>query len=128
MHASLFSVRELSSGNVATVDIQADGNGSWLVLPQTDPAKVPFTYGYLVGANSRTLALMGAMADKGTLEILYSYRDRGEQMAVTLDTRGKKTELQIEFSSVKWGGSEMSAIRTVGYKKLSLKEFLGSLK
>lgn len=118
---------ELDADNVEVVDVQSDGAGSWLVIPQTDSKEVPFTYGYLVGANSRTKALVGAMSGKGTVEVQYSYRDRGEQMDVTIEGK-KKRNVRIEFSSVKWGGTELSPLRTDNYQRMSLKEFLASLR
>lgn len=119
---------ELDPLNAVTVDVEDAGQGSWLVLPQTDPEKVPFSYGYLVGSNARTYAMTGALTDKGTLEITYSYKNRGMQMNCIVDNGKKKTEVVLDFNSVKWGGNEMSAPKLDGYTKMSIKEFISNLK
>lgn len=120
---------ELCADNSATFDVENDGEGNWLLVPQLDPGVIPFNYGYLVGGDSKTRALMAAMAGKGTLQILYSYENRGLQMAIELDRdKGKKFAATLDFSSVKWGGSEMSPIKLTNYQQLGLKEFMGALK
>lgn len=119
---------ELDAQNAVTVDVESDGRGSWLLLPDTDTDELPFSYGYLVGSNSRTLALTGALSDKGTLEIQYSYKNRGMQMECTLDTGKKQTQVELDFSTVKWGGSEMAMPKLDGYTKMGFKEFINNLK
>jgi len=120
---------ELSSGNSATFDVEEDGEGNWMLLPQLDPGVIPFNYGYLVSQDSKTRALMAAMAGKGTLQILYSYQNRGLQMEIELDRpKGKKFEASLDFTSVKWGGSPMSPIKLTNYRQLGLKEFIRTLR
>lgn len=119
---------ELDAQNAPVVDIESDGNGSWLLLPDTDTGELPFSYGYLVGSNSRTLALTGALSDKGTLEIRYSYKNRGMQMECTLDAGKKQTQVELDFNTVRWGGSEMSMPKLDGYTKMGFKEFINNLK
>lgn len=120
---------ELDGDNVATVDIEEDGADSWLVLPQTDPGVVPFEYGYLVSANSRTRALMAFMGDKGSLTVVYSYKNGGMTMDINLNRKNHNDFTgQLEFSSVKWGGTEMASPRVSAYRKVGIKEFLSSVK
>lgn len=119
---------ELDAENGVTVDVEDDGEGNWVLVPQTDPGTLPFNYGYLVSPAGRTLAMMGAVPGKGSLTIEYSYPGRGEQLDITLDrSSGKKTEATLEFTSVKWGGTEMSPVRLGNYTKVGLKEFIGSI-
>jgi len=119
---------ELDAENSAVVDAGDDGEGNWIIVPQTDPGTLPFNYGYLVSPAGRTLAMMGSVTGKGSLTIEYSYPGRGEQLDITLDrSNGKKTEATLEFTSVKWGGTEMSPVRLGNYSKVGLKEFIGSI-
>lgn len=50
---------ELDAKNSAVVDAGDDGEGNWIIVPQTDPGTLPFNYGYLVSPAGRTLAMMG---------------------------------------------------------------------
>lgn len=116
---------ELSGDNLSVVKVDEDGEGNWLLLPQTDPGAIPFNYGYVVGANSRTRALVGTVPGKGSLEIKYDYRDRGEQMDITLDRNGKSpVGAKLDFSSVKWGGTEMSEPKLTSLSRSGIKDFL----
>lgn len=119
---------ELDADNEAIVEIGEDGEGNWLLLPRTDSGALPFNYGYIVGPGLRTNAMMAAVPGKGSLAIEYAYRDRGEQMKITLDRNGGRSfEAELDFSTVRWGGSAMTPVRLGGYTKVGLKEFIGSL-
>lgn len=120
---------ELGMENSTAVEVDDDGEGNWLVVPQTEPGAIPFNYGYLVGAGSRTKALVATVPGKGSLEIQYTYLNRGMQMQIALDRdKGKNFEAQLDFSSVRWGGSEMVPLKLGNYTKVSVKDFIGSLK
>ena len=120
---------ELGMENSMAVEVDDDGEGNWLVVPQTEPGAIPFNYGYMVGAGSRTKALVATVPGKGSLEIQYTYLNRGMQMQIALDRdKGKKFEAQLDFSSVRWGGSEMVPLKLGNYTKVSVKDFIGSLK
>lgn len=120
---------ELGMENSMAVEVDDDGEGDWLVVPQTEPGAIPFNYGYMVGAGSRTKALVATVPGKGSLEIQYTYLNRGMQMQIALDRdKGKKFEAQLDFSSVRWGGSEMVPLKLGNYTKVSVKDFIGSLK
>lgn len=120
---------ELGMENSTAVEVDDDGEGNWLVVPQTEPGAIPFNYGYLVGAGSRTKALVATVPGKGSLEIQYTYLNRGMQMQIALDRdKGKNFEAQLDFSSVRWGGSEMVQLKLGNYTKVSVKDFIGSLK
>lgn len=120
---------ELDVENVGDVSVDKDNEGNLLLVPQTGTGVVPFNYGYLVGSNSRTRALVATIPGKGSVEILYDYRDRGEQMDVTLDRGdGRLFGAELDFSSVKWGGTEMPPVRLSSYQKVGFKEFVNSVK
>jgi len=120
---------ELDVENVGTVSVDEDGKGNWLLVPQTGAGVVPFKYGYLVGPNLRTCALVASIPGKCSVEILYDYRNQGEQMDVTLDRGdGRQFGAELDFSSVKWGGTEMSPVKLGTYRRVGLKEFVNSVK
>lgn len=120
---------ELSEINMDIVSIDDDGQGSWILVPRTHPGAIPFNYGYLVGANSRTHALVGTIPGKGSLEIRYGYQNRGEQMDITLDRgNGRQFGAELDFTSVKWGGSEIAPVKLGTYRRVGLKEFINSVK
>lgn len=120
----------LTEENATMFDVDEDGEGHWLLIPQIDRGVVPFNYGYIVGANSRTLAMMGAIPGKGSLELTYSYPGNGMTLNFELIKPGKSKNYggALEFNSVKWGGSRMTDLKLGAYNKVSLKEFFGSLK
>ncbi len=120
----------LSEATAEKFDVDEDGEGHWLLLPQTDPGVVPFNYGYIVGANSRTLVMMATIAGKGSLEVTYSYPGNGMTMKFDVMKKGKSKAVSgaLEFNSVKWGGTKMPDIKLGSYDKVSLKDFFANLK
>lgn len=119
---------ELDHENFEAVSVEEDREGGWMLIPATGNGIVDLNYGFLVGPGSRTRALVAALADKGTLQIAYSYADRGEQMQIEFEGKGRKFEATLDFSSVKWGGSEMPPVRLDNYKRQSIKEFISSIR
>lgn len=117
----------LSYENSSEVLIEPTGDGDWILMPDTGDKNIPFMYGYLISQNGRTAALTGATG-KGSLEILYSYANGGMSMDCSVDTGKKTYNAELSFSSVKWGGSEMSIPGVGNYTKMSFKEFLKNLK
>lgn len=120
---------ELGSDNMATVEVQPLESGDYALVPQVDQGVIPFNYGYVVGSGSRTLAMLANVASKGSLEILYGYDGGAMSMDITLTSlKKKKTEIKLDFSSVKWGGRAMTPLKLAGYDKVGLKEFMSRLK
>ena len=118
----------LNAQNAATVSVESAGDGEWILLPDCESDDIPFMYGYLISSNGRTAALTGALQDKGTLEIAYSYGNNGMSMDCTVETEKKSYDATLSFSSVKWGGSEMSQPNLNGYTKMTFKDFINNLK
>lgn len=120
---------ELDERNVGSVSVGDGGEGSWLLVPETGEGAIPFNYGYLVNPNARTRALVASIPRKVSLEILYDYSNRGEQLDVTLErSDGRQFGATLDFSTVKWGGSEMSPVKLGSYRRVTLKELVNSVK
>lgn len=119
---------ELSNDNSVMVDTEDDGNGDWMVIPNVSEGVIPFNYGYLVSPASRTKAFLGTIPNQGSVEIIYSYPGRGMTMDVSVNAKGKKTDVELELNSVKWGGSAMAPIKLTNYRQVSVKEFLKGIK
>lgn len=119
---------ELAGENSEAVEIEQDNGGGWMVIPVVSDQVIPFDYGYLVGSNSRTKAFLGTIPKQGSVQIIYSYANKGMTMEVGVDAKGKKTDLELEFNSVRWGGSEMSPIKLDNYRLVGIKEFISSFK
>lgn len=115
---------EISVENFDAIEIQKGGQNDWIVLPSEQYSHNSFSYGYLVDAAGHTRALMAAMSKLGTLQLEYSYKNRGEQIDVTIDRNGKKNELSLNFESVKWGGTRMKDINLSGYQRVSISQFM----
>lgn len=124
----VFGSGPLAYDNVARVEIEEDREGGWMLIPETGGNALDIRYGYLVGAGSRTRALVANIAGKGDLEVRYDYRNRGEQMDIRFDNGRKKPfEARFDFSSVRWGGTAMTPIKLDNYQRLSVKELMRSL-
>lgn len=124
----VFGQGELNPSLSESVEVQEMENGNFIILPHTEPGVVPFNYGYVVSPALRTLAALFNVAGKASLELRYGYKDRGLQIDALYDNmKGKRTEVDLDFSSVKWGGSELPPVKTGGYRKLGLKEFIKHL-
>ena len=122
---TLLGQGELSPDNFMSVAVQDDGNGGWLLLPDTDGI-LDFNYGYLIGQNSRTQALVASYKETLMLQIEYGYANKGEQMEIEVDHKGKKFNVAFDFSSVKWGGSPMAQLKLDGYQKMDIGQFVKS--
>ena len=121
----LFGSGELGYDNGTVVDVQEDREGGWMLIPES--AEIPgLKYGYLIGSNSRTKALEALYPGIGEIEILYSYGNGGMSMQIEGKSQGKEFDAAFEFSSVKWGGTEMAPVKLVGYNRLGIKEFIKS--
>jgi len=116
-------------GEVADMaDVHRMDNGNIILVPRTEPGLVPFSYGYLLSPSLRTLATLVNIAGKASLELQYTYEDRGMRIDALYDNmKGKSYNVQLDFNTVRWGGREMQPVRTSGYTKLSLKEFIKNL-
>ena len=120
---------EMSSDNATFVEIEEDRAGGWMLIPETsDNQIVPFNYGYIVGSNGRTSAFIAAVAGHGSLEMNYSYRNRGEQIEIDFEGKGKNYKATLDFSTVRWGGSQLPSIKLSNYERVSLKDFVRSFK
>lgn len=117
------------SGNVADLaDVHRMDNGNIILVPRTEPGLLPFSYGYLLSPSLRTLATLVNIAGKASLELQYAYVDRGMRIDALYDNmKGRTVNVQLDFNSVRWGGREMPPVRTSGYTKLSLKEFIKNI-
>ena len=125
----IFGQGQLGPENAESVEVQEMDNGNYIIIPHTDAGVVPFNYGYVVSPSMRTLATLLNVAGKASLELQYAYKNRGMQIDALYDNmKGKKTRVQLDFNSVKWGGREMPPVKTGGYRKLGLKEFFQNLK
>lgn len=119
---------QLGYENYEAVAVEEDREGDWMLIPASDSRIRDLSYGYIVGANSRTKAFVGALAGHGSLEIDYAYQNRGEQMTVKFESGKKNFEATLDFSSVKWGGSEMAPLKLDNYSRLSFTDFIRNLK
>lgn len=124
----LFGSGELGGENQELVGVEEDREGGWMLIPLQGTGISDLNYGYLVGSNSRTKALLATLRGKGSVQILYSYQNRGEQMKIGYEGKGKTLDAELDFTSVKWGGSEMSPLRLMNYDKVSVKEFMASFR
>lgn len=116
---------ELGSSNCETVEVTQANDSEWLVLPQ-DETPGNFKYGYLVGSNSRTKALVAELGNHGSAQIEYTYPGKGMQMVIGFETKGKPQKLTLTFNSVKWGGSPMADPKLDKYKRLDPQSFIKS--
>lgn len=119
---------ELRTSHSEIIEVEEDREGGWMLIPSTEEALLNYKYGYLVGEGGRTRALIATIPNKYSLELEYSYRNGGMQIEIDFNEKGKHTNADIDFSSVKWGGSPMQSMKLVNYKRVSVKEFLKSLK
>lgn len=122
---------ELNHQNYGMFTVSKADGGNFLLIPDTEPGALPFDYGYLIGQNSRTLALIANIANKASLEVRYSYPNRGEQIDFKIERKDKKEKemtATLDFETVRWGGTQMTAVKTDGYERVTLKEFIASLK
>lgn len=117
---------QLGYDNYDTVSVEEDREGNWMVIPQSRGI-ADLRYGYIVGPNSRTKALEIILKKYFELEVLYSYAGRGLQMQINAKTK-KDFHAELDFSSVKWGGTRMSPVKVDNYTRMSLKDFIKSLK
>ena len=118
---------QLGYENFEAVSIEEDGEGGWILVPESKGI-ADLKYGYVVGPNSRTQALVAELSKIGSLEVLYSYLNGGMQMQIDAQKPGKKKfEVTFDFSSVKWGGSPMAPLNLSNYTRMDAKEFLKSV-
>lgn len=119
---------ELSTSQTDIIEVEEDREGGWMLIPSTEDALLNYNYGYLVGEGGRTRALIATIPNKYSLELEYSYRNGGMQIAIDFSDKGKRTKADVDFTSVKWGGSPMQPMKLVNYRKVGIKEFIKSIK
>ncbi|MDE7403292.1 MAG: DUF4292 domain-containing protein [Muribaculaceae bacterium] len=120
---------ELSTENPVVALISEVSDSEWMLMPVNDGADLPgFSYGYLVGKEGRTHALVASYKSEGSAEIIYGYENRGLQLDFNLEFNGKKPiQAELDFNSVKWGGAQMTPLRTSSYRRVGFREFLSSM-
>lgn len=119
---------QLSSNNPENISVENDGEGGWMLIPPTsNDGLVSLNYGYLVGPSYRTMAFLANIPEKGSLQILYSYANRGMKMNIGLDRVKSQTDIELDFNSVKWGGTEMAPLKLNNYNRVGIKDFIKSL-
>lgn len=118
----------LGADNFGDVEVAELENGNTALMPHSDLAASIFNYGYIVSPSGRTLDMLAVIKETASLEIAYSYSGGGMQMNCTFErtSKGNKRSdsAKIDFSSVKWGGREMSSLRLGGYEKVGIKDFI----
>ncbi|MDE6006141.1 MAG: DUF4292 domain-containing protein [Muribaculaceae bacterium] len=119
---------ELRPEYAGIIEVEDDREGGWMLLPSTEDALLNYSYGYLIGSGGRMRALIANLPGKFSLELEYSYLNGGMQIAVDADVKGKHTIADIDFNSVKWGGTAFQPLKLVNYRKVGIKEFISSLK
>ncbi|MCM1370229.1 MAG: DUF4292 domain-containing protein [Candidatus Amulumruptor caecigallinarius] len=110
--------------------IEPGNDGQWLITPPLKSDSLfPLNYGYVVSENGRVANLVVSVASKDIVfQIDYSYENRGEQMDITYAKGKKKTNVKVDFSTVRWGGQEMQPIKVDKMSRVGIKELLRSLK
>ncbi|MGN0237450.1 MAG: DUF4292 domain-containing protein [Lepagella sp.] len=105
-----------------------DVDGNYVLLPNSEELTEYVNYGFLVDPGYHTIALMTLIYGKGNAELIYSYKQNSMAMDITLDINDKKVNAQLDFNSVKYGGSRMSAINYKKYTRLnSLREMIKNI-
>lgn len=123
---TVFGTGQLDYSNFGVVSVQPDKEGGWILIPESS-GLAGLTYGYVVGANSRTQVLDALIKGYLELEVAYTYNNRAMQMLIDLNLNNKKIQTEFDFSSVKWGGTIMSPIKLDNYLRLGIKDFLKSI-
>lgn len=118
----------LNSRNAGAFKVDEMENGGFLLYPDGVSSVIPYDFGYMIGGNSRILAILLSVDKKMSVEMRYGYKNRGEQIEVMFDFKNMKVSAGLNFESVKWGGTPMSPLKTGGYEKVSLKKFFSHLK
>lgn len=118
---------ELKTEHSAIVEVEDDREGGYILIPFVEDNLAKFSYGYLIGSNSRTRALVADLPGSARLELTYGYR-KGLQIGVDFERKGKKTEADIDFSTVRWGGKALSPLNLINYRRVSAKEFISSIR
>lgn len=116
---------QLDYTNYNVVELQDTDKDLWKVIPATDGLS-DLGYWYLVNKSSRTQSLNIELPGTLAAEIDYAYANRGMRMDFNIDTDGKKIELGLDFSSVKWGGSRMAPANLNNYTRQDIKTFVKS--
>lgn len=121
---------ELNNENARGVEIMSDAAGGWMLFPADVKAGsgVSAAYGYAVMPGGRTKAmLVNVMSEKISVGAQYDYSSKGMDMDFVIDTPSKKVEAELDFESVKWGGTPMSPVNlNAKYKRVSIKQLLKS--
>lgn len=119
---------EFSPQLVDAFNFVKDVDGNYVLLPNSEDLTSWVNYGFLVDPSYRTLALMTLIYGKGSADLIYTYKQNTMSMDISLDINDKKMNAQLEFSSVKYGGSPMSAINYKKYTRLnSLREMIKNI-
>lgn len=118
---------EISVENVDLFDVKPADDGNYMIIPRSDEFEGQAIYGYLVSETGRTLRLC-AKVDRLEAEatIDYSYEGSGEQINLDVTRKGKRMEAELDFSSVKWGGSMMAPLKLSGYTRMGIADFVKS--
>lgn len=116
---------QLGLQNYNIVDLEKPNGDTFRIIPSTDGV-AELSYWYEVGSNGRTQLLNFELQGIANGEVKYSYENRGMDMDILFVQKGKRREIDLDFSTVKWGGSKMSAINLSGYKRQDIKTFINS--
>lgn len=127
----IFGKGELDIQNAADVEFMEDSEG-WLLIPEgIRTAGQEVRYAFATAATGRTRAMLVFLPGTGVnVGAVYSYPKDKEIIELTAELPDKKNmEATLDFSSVKWGGSRMSAINLGSkYRRVSIREFVTNFK
>lgn len=121
---------ELGPDNFSLFSVTDAGSGNWMLTPAEMPSgnEMGFNYGYIVGNSGRTLAMIASVHSQFEMLVTYGYRNRGLQLDVQLDqANGRKTDFDLNFETVRWGGKPMTPLSVRGYSKVGIKDFIASI-
>lgn len=124
---TLFGQGPLSYENAAMVEIEQVPEGGWVLVPLTSDWS-DLSYGYVIAPNNRTVAFESLVKGMIELGIQYTYSNSSMKMEINATVQNKKFDCELDFSSVKWGGTAMSPLKLDGYQKLGIKDFMKSLR
>lgn len=121
---------ELSAENCEVFETGEAGGGNWWLVPADTESVGPYSlnYGFVVSPKGRTLAMTAEVGTQYGADVVYDYPGSGEEISITPIVNGvNKSEITLDFNSVKWGGKKMDPVRTDKYERVSLKDFIKRL-
>lgn len=124
---TVFGSGELGYEDFNLIGVQENGGEGWFLIPTPDEMPGNVSYGYMVGSNSRTQALVVETPRDDSLQVRYTYLNGGMQMLCEASSKGKKFTSKLDFSSVKWGGTRMTDVNLDSYTRLAAKDFMSSI-